>query len=222
MQSTGIARKALRMRFQAAVFATFILVNLLAQTAAADIYSYVDESGISHFTNCPGQDARYKLVYRLPRDQSYPSGDSVKVDCSGFGKQTQAPIGTMAAPAHQNAAPNSPEPSNKPTVAPSDPLLENLGVRVDKAIQPTAAPSSHTEAKPKDSPWIGILTVLVALIALWLITQRWFWVVVLSFGALASFFAMAASVIHFQILAAVGFFVLACICGGIASTIADA
>ena len=50
--------------------------------------------------------------------------------------------------------------------------------------------------------------VLFGLIALWLLTQPWFWIAVLFLGALASFFAVLASIIHFEILGAVGFFIL--------------
>jgi len=41
------------------------------------------------------------------------------------------------------------------------------------------------------------------------------------FAALTSFFAMVASVIHFQILGAIGFFVLMIICGAILGVIND-
>jgi hypothetical protein len=40
-------------------------------------------------------------------------------------------------------------------------------------------------------------------------------------GALASLFATLASIIHFQIFGAVGFFVLAIILGGIAAAVGD-
>ena len=63
--------------------------------------------------------------------------------------------------------------------------------------------------------------VVIGIIALLLMSQRWFWVLAFGLGALASFFAMVASVIHFQILAAMGFFILMAILGGIASAIGD-
>ena len=63
--------------------------------------------------------------------------------------------------------------------------------------------------------------VVIGIIALILMSQRWFWVLAFGLGALASFFAMVASVIHFQILAAMGFFILMAILGGIASAIGD-
>ena len=67
----------------------------------------------------------------------------------------------------------------------------------------------------------NVILVILGLGALWLVTQRWFWALLFFVGALASFFAMAASVIHFQILGAVGFFFLMwifwAICVGVAS-----
>ena len=52
-----------------------------------------------------------------------------------------------------------------------------------------------------------------------LITRRWYWMVTFYFAALASFFAMVASVIHFQIIGAIDFFVLMIICGAILGVI---
>lgn len=51
--------------------------------------------------------------------------------------------------------------------------------------------------------------MVIALIAL--ATQRWFWLLVFGLSSIAALFTCIASIIHFQILAAVGFFVLACI-----------
>ncbi len=62
---------------------------------------------------------------------------------------------------------------------------------------------------------------LLAIAALALLRQRWFWILLFFLGALASFFAMVASVIQFQILGAVGFFVLMSIAGMIANSIAE-
>ena len=42
-----------------------------------------------------------------------------------------------------------------------------------------------------------IILGLLGLLALFLITQRWFWVISLGLGGLASCFAMIASVIYF-------------------------
>ena len=42
----------------------------------------------------------------------------------------------------------------------------------------------------------------------WLFCQRWFWESVLAVSVLASAFACIASIIHFQIFAAIGFLIL--------------
>ena len=52
----------------------------------------------------------------------------------------------------------------------------------------------------------------IAIAALWLMGQWWFWAFLSFVGGLASFFAMVASVIYFQIWGAVGFFFLMAIC----------
>jgi hypothetical protein len=52
-------------------------------------------------------------------------------------------------------------------------------------------------------------------------THRWFWVLVFLTAGLASCFAMLASIIHFQILGAVAFFLMA-VCWGFAGGIAGA
>jgi len=39
--------------------------------ARADIYSFRDENGVTHFTNMPHLDRRYKLVYRIPATGQY-------------------------------------------------------------------------------------------------------------------------------------------------------
>ena len=71
-----------------------------------------------------------------------------------------------------------------------------------------------------------IVIVFLGIGTLWLMTKRWFWVLLFGLGALASFFAMVASVINYQILGAVGFFCLMLICKvitvGIASSGAGA
>jgi len=66
-----------------------------------------------------------------------------------------------------------------------------------------------------------IVGIILLVIGLFLMTQRWFWVLVCFFAGLASLFAMIASIIHFQILGAIGFFVLMSICFGIFSAITD-
>ncbi len=42
------------------------LMAMLTPSAAANIYSFKDESGVVHFSNMPHLDKRYKLVYRIP------------------------------------------------------------------------------------------------------------------------------------------------------------
>ncbi len=39
---------------------------LCASVAEANIYSFKDENGVTHFTNMPHLDKRYRLVYRIP------------------------------------------------------------------------------------------------------------------------------------------------------------
>ncbi|WIO73373.1 hypothetical protein QP938_08670 [Porticoccaceae bacterium LTM1] len=56
--------------------------------------------------------------------------------------------------------------------------------------------------------YLPMIYLGLGLLALWLIQQRWLWLMVLGLGGLASCFAMLASIIHFQILAALGLFVL--------------
>lgn len=44
----------------------FIVSAALSGTAQANIYSFKDEQGVTHFSNLPHLDKRYKLVYRIP------------------------------------------------------------------------------------------------------------------------------------------------------------
>jgi len=64
-----------------------------------------------------------------------------------------------------------------------------------------------------------IILIVIGLPALFLLTQRWFWLIVFSVGGLASALATLACSFHFQILGALGFFFLMVICCGIASLI---
>jgi hypothetical protein len=66
-----------------------------------------------------------------------------------------------------------------------------------------------------------IVLALVAIVAVLLVLQRWFWVLAFGIGALASAFALLASIIHFEILGALGFYCLMVVCGPIASAIAQ-
>lgn len=63
--------------------------------------------------------------------------------------------------------------------------------------------------------------VILAIGLLFLAFQRWFWFCVFALGALASVFAVIASIIHFQILGAVGFCILAMILWGLTIAIAE-
>ncbi len=57
-----------------------------------------------------------------------------------------------------------------------------------------------------------VTLLIVGAIFIFLLTRRWFWKIALFFGGLASLFAMIASIFHFQVLAAIGFFILMVIC----------
>ena len=59
---------------------------------------------------------------------------------------------------------------------------------------------------------VGIVLLILVML---LLTQRWFWSMVFGLCGLASFFAMVASVIHFEIFAAIGFLILMIIILGI-------
>jgi soluble lytic murein transglycosylase-like protein len=56
---------------------------LLTTDARANIYAFKDEKGVTHFSNLPHLDKRYKLVYRIPTSAKLrpnawsPSGPSV-------------------------------------------------------------------------------------------------------------------------------------------------
>lgn len=54
-----------------------------------------------------------------------------------------------------------------------------------------------------------------------LVTQRWFWLLAFGISGLAAAFSTLASIFHFQIFGALGFFFLVIICWGITASIAD-
>ncbi len=56
-------------------------------------------------------------------------------------------------------------------------------------------------------------------LAIFLVMQRWFWILVFGVSGLAAAFSTLASIFHFQILGALGFFFLTVICWGIAAVI---
>ncbi|MFO0588591.1 MAG: lytic transglycosylase domain-containing protein [Polyangiaceae bacterium] len=51
-------------------------VVLLPGLAAADIYSYTDENGVTHFTNKPSGDGKYKLYLKSTEHESKRGGSS--------------------------------------------------------------------------------------------------------------------------------------------------
>jgi len=53
--------------------------------------------------------------------------------------------------------------------------------------------------------------LILACLGIFLITRAWFWCFIFFLIALASGFSMLASIIHFQILAAIGLFFLTAI-----------
>jgi len=53
-----------------------------------------------------------------------------------------------------------------------------------------------------------VALVGIGLAGLLLVVQRWFWIIVFFVAGTASLFAMLASIIHFQILGALGFMFL--------------
>ena len=194
------------MRRPFVVFATAFLFVYLPQTAAANIYSFTDEDGVTHFSNCPGLDERYKLAYRIPQngaDANSQTSEAKRVDCSSLIREAQA----------AKTSKNSQVKLADSAIAPVSEIKPLTG-----AAQPVIYPRVVEDLKPKENMWIFWLG-LIALVAIWLLTQRWFWLIGLSVAALASFFAMLASVIHFQILGALGFFALAVICAGISSVL---
>ena len=69
---------------------------------------------------------------------------------------------------------------------------------------------------------VYILGILGVGLLIFVLTKKVFWDIALFFGGLASLFAMIASIIWFQILAALGFFVLMVICFRVRSAIRDA
>jgi hypothetical protein len=67
----------------------------------------------------------------------------------------------------------------------------------------------------------NVLIFGFAVLAIVLITQRWFWLLVFGISGLAAAFSTLASIFHFQILGAIGFFFLAIICWIITVVIAE-
>ena len=62
----NISRTISRVWRVAGVAAVTAGALLCASVAEANIYSFKDENGVTHFTNMPHLDKRYRLVYRIP------------------------------------------------------------------------------------------------------------------------------------------------------------
>jgi hypothetical protein len=59
---------------------------------------------------------------------------------------------------------------------------------------------------------IVVLAAAALVVVIYVVTRLWFWHSAFLVGGLASLFAMLASIIHFHILAAIGFLFVTCIC----------
>jgi hypothetical protein len=78
-----------RPHFAFAVLSAVLFSAAYIQHAYADIYSYTDANGVTHFTNVPQIDKRYKLVYK--DTLSAPQPISKIKGVSGLGSNTYAP-----------------------------------------------------------------------------------------------------------------------------------
>lgn len=67
----------------------------------------------------------------------------------------------------------------------------------------------------------NVLIFGFVVLAIVLMTQRWFWLILFGVSGLAAAFSTLASIFHFQILGALGFFFLAIICWSITAVIAE-
>ncbi len=68
---------------------------------------------------------------------------------------------------------------------------------------------------------LQLVLLVLGVFVLWLLTKPQVWVLGLGLGGLASAFSAIASIIHFQILAAMGFTILTFILWGAAAAIAE-
>jgi len=64
------------------------------------------------------------------------------------------------------------------------------------------------------------LTIIGLICLAVLMFKRWFWLIVLGTGSVASFFALLDSAVHFKIPGTIGFFCLMLICWSFARVIA--
>lgn len=67
---------------------------------------------------------------------------------------------------------------------------------------------------------MDIFLVIIGILCIFLIMQRWFWLLLFGIGGLAAAFTTLACIIHFQILGALGAFFLMVVCWVIAGFIA--
>lgn len=65
--SVMITKQNLNVRVKVAAVLLAAAGLLLPLSSAANIYSFKDETGITHFSNLPHLDKRYKLVYKIPQ-----------------------------------------------------------------------------------------------------------------------------------------------------------
>lgn len=61
-----MSRKARFHSFHASLLLAGVCCIAWSNTASANIYSFKDDNGVTHFSNLPHLDKRYKLVYRIP------------------------------------------------------------------------------------------------------------------------------------------------------------
>jgi len=198
-----------------AIMSLFIF---MPQSAFGDIYSFKDESGVIHFSNTPCYDKRYELVFKQPRTGSKANLEESDVPKANCPKQA----GQLEGSKTEQINPMVPPPVvvTRPSgsgVSTDSPLRAQSGNPPQRVI---SAPNLVAQEQPKDSTW-KIWLGLFALVAIWLFTRRWFWVITFWVAGVASLFAMIASVIHFQILGALGFLVLMFICSATAAAIAE-
>jgi len=67
----------------------------------------------------------------------------------------------------------------------------------------------------------GGFIVIVGWMIIMILAQKFFWGILLGIATIASLFAMIASIIHFQIVGAVGFFVLMILINGLRTLLLD-
>lgn len=65
------------------------------------------------------------------------------------------------------------------------------------------------------------LALGIIIAVLWLVSQSWFWLFASFFAMLGSFFALIASIVTFNIVAALIFFVLTAVFGRIFTAVAE-